>query len=115
MEDNKKSRVLDLTIKLESLMPLIDLFVQDMNDSDIELLNEVKDQLKEKISHNESGIILIHALGGDYDRTEDEIKLKTTECLLEMVQIRKDGLKKIKEANENIKKRREALAMFGIM
>lgn len=110
----KKERVLDLSIKLESLIPLVDIFVQQIDDADLELMEEVTQQLSSEISHNEAATVLITAMGGHYDSAEDEMKLKTIEHLVCIVKARKEAVIKIKEAKQKEIKRREVLSTLGI-
>lgn len=111
----KEERVLDLSHKLQSLIPLVDMFVQELKDGDLELMEEVATSIKNHISHNEGAAVLITAMGGNYDRSEDEMKLKTIEHLVGIVKARKEGIIKIKEAKESAKKRQEVLRMMGMI
>ena len=52
--------------------------------------------------------------GGDYDSTEDEMKVKTLDCLINLIKIRNEYKEKMIEKKTSIQKRKEALAMFGL-
>ena len=110
----KEERVLELSHKLESLIPLVDMFVLDIDDADLKLMEEVAQQLSSKISHNESAAVIITAMGGHYDSAADEMKLKTIEHLVCIVKAMYEAKVKIKEAKEKEIKRREVLSTLGI-
>ena len=113
-EEEKEKRVKLIADTIEHLMNQIDLFVSQMNYEDIELLLECKDTLKEKISRNESAMALIFALGGNYDSSEDEMKIETLDCLIRIIKARNKYKNKMLEEQEKMKKRNEALKMFGL-
>ena len=113
-EEEKEKRVKLIADTIEHLMNQIDLFVSQMNYEDIELLLECKDTLKEKISRNESAMALIFALGGNYDSSEDEMKIETLDCLIRIIKARNKYKNKMLEKQEKMKKRNEALKMLGL-
>ena len=85
-----------------------------MTYEDIEILIESKEALKEKISRNESAMALIFALGGDYDSSEDEMKIETLDCLIKIIRARNKYKNKVLEKQEEMKKRQETLRMLGL-
>lgn len=113
-DKEKEDRVKLIADTIEYLMQQIDLFVNQMTYEDIEILIECKYSLKEKISHNESAMALIFALGGNYDSSEDEMKIETLDCLIRIIKARNKYKDHILEEKEKIKKRQEALRMLGI-
>ena len=110
----KEKRVKLIADTIEYLMKQIDLFVNQITYEDIEILIESKEALKEKISRNESAMALIFALGGNYDSSEDEMKIETLDCLIRIIKARNKYKEKVLEEKENIKKRQEALRMLGL-
>lgn len=113
-KEEKEKRVKLIADTIEYLMKQIDLFVEQMTYEDIEILIESKDSLKEKISRNESAMALIFALGGNYDSSEDEMKIETLDCLIKIMKARNKYKEKVLEEKEKIKKRQEALRMLGL-
>lgn len=113
-KEEKEKRVKLIADTIEYLMKQIDLFVNQMTYEDIEILIESKEALKEKISRNESAMALIFALGGNYDSSEDEMKIETLDCLIKIIKARNKYKEKLLEQREQIKKRQEALRMLGL-
>ena len=113
-KEEKEKRVKLIADTIEYLMKQIDLFVNQMTFEDIEILIESKEALKEKISRNESAMALIFALGGNYDSSEDEMKIETLDCLIKIIKARNKYKNKILEEKEKMKKRQEALRMMGL-
>ena len=113
-DKEKEDRVKLIADTIDHLMKQIDLFVNQMTYEDVEILIECKDSLKEKISRNESAMALIFALGGNYDSSEDEMKIETLDCLIRIIKARNKYKNKILEEKEKIKKRQEALRMLNL-
>lgn len=113
-EEEKEKRIKLIAETIEYLMKQIDLFVNQMTYEDIEILIESKEALKEKISRNESAMALIFALGGDYDSSEDEMKIETLDCLIKIIRARNKYKNKVLEKQEEMKKRQETLRMLGL-
>lgn len=113
-KEEKEKRVKLIADTIEHLMNQIDLFVNQMTYEDIEILIESKEALKEKISRNESAMALIFALGGDYDSSEDEMKIETLDCLIKIIRARNKYKNKALEKQEEMKKRQETLRMLGL-
>ena len=110
----KEERVKLIADTIEHLMNQIDLFVNQMTYEDIEILIESKESLEEKISRNESAMALIFALGGNYDSSEDEMKIETLDCLIRIIKARNKYKNKVLEEKEKMKKRQETLREFGL-
>lgn len=113
-KEEKEKRVKLIAETIEYLMKQIDLFVNQMTYEDIEILIESKEALKEKISRNESAMALIFALGGDYDSSEDEMKIETLDCLIKIIRARNKYKNKVLEKQEKMKKRQETLRILGL-
>lgn len=114
MED-KKIKVQILADKLDNTLMLIDSFMDSLNEEDFELLKEAKDSLEEKINMNNSALPLILACGGNYDDMEDRMKIKTLDCLIDLIKARKEYKEEIIKALEAQKNRKEVLKLFGAM
>ena len=113
-KEEKEKRIKLIADTIDYLMNQIDLFVNQMTYEDIEILIESKEALKEKISRNESAMALIFALGGNYDSSEDEMKIETLDCLIRIIKARNKYKEKVLEQREQIKKKQEALKMLGL-
>ena len=113
--DNKKEKVQILADKLNGILPLLDSFMNSLNDEDFELLEESKQALKEKISTNNGAMALIYACGGTYDDTEDYMKIKTLDCLINLLKARKEYKEEKMKMIETQKNQQEVLKLFGLM
>lgn len=112
---NKKEKAQILADKLNDILPLIDGFMNSLDDEDFELLETAKDGLKDKINYGNSASVLIMALGGNYDDTEDRMKVKTLDCLIELIKTRKEYREELLEKQEKQKNKQEAIDMFKAM
>lgn len=111
MED-RKNKIQILADRIMSILPLIDGF---MEDEDFELLKEVKESLQDKINYGNSASVLIMALGGNYDDTEDRMKIKTLDCLIELVKTRREYREELLEKQKQQANRQEAINLFKAM
>ena len=114
MED-KKEKAQILADKLNNILPLIDGFMNSLNEEDYELLEESRQALKERINVNTSAMALIIACGGNYDDTEDRMKIKTLDCLIDLIKARKEYTEEKIKAQEKQKNMQEVLNIFGMM
>ena len=114
-EKDLKEKVQILADRLQSLLPLVDIFVNNISDEDFELLETAKDGLQDKINYGNSASVLIMALGGNYDDTEDRMKVKTLDCLIELIKTRKEYREELLEKQEEQKNKQEAIDMFKAM
>ena len=112
---NKKEKAQILADKLNDILPLIDGFMNSLDDEDFELLETAKDGLKDKINYGNSASVLIMALGGNYDDTEDRMKVKTLDCLIELIKTRKEYREELLKKQEKQKNKQEAIDMFKAM
>lgn len=113
--ENKKEKAQILADKLNNILPLIDGFMESLNDEDFELLEESKQALKERININTSAMPLIMACGGNYDDTEDRMKIKTLDCLIDLIKARKEFREEKIKAQNKQQNMQEVLNLFGIM
>lgn len=112
---DKKEKVQILADKLINLLPLFDSFMESLSEEDLELLDECKETLTHRINRNNGAMALIYACGGSYDDTEDCMKVKTLECIIKLLKVRKEYKEeKIKMIEKN-KKQQEVLSLFGLM
>ena len=114
MED-KKIKIQILADRLTPLLQLVDGFVESLTDEDYELLKEAKDCLQDKINYGNSASVVIMALGGNYDDTEDRMKIKTLDCLIDLLKSRKEYKEALLKQQEEQKNRQEAIEIFRAM
>lgn len=110
-----KEKTQVLADKLSLILPIIDNFMNELDDKDFELLEQSKEVLEEKINTNNSALVIINACGGDYDDTEDRMKVKTLECLIELIKVRleyRDEMLKKEKQKDN---EQEVLKLFGLL
>ncbi len=113
-EKEKKERAVLIADTIQMLLQQIDLFTAKMTKEDIEIMLESKQALENKISYNQSAMALILALGGDYDSSEDEMKIETLNCLIKIIKVRNEYKEKVIKKKEDLIKRKEILNMIGL-
>jgi len=113
-EEEKKQRAALIADTIQMLLQQIDLFTMKMTKEDIEIMLESKQALEDKISYNQSAMALICALGGDYDSSEDEMKIETLNCLIKIIKVRNEYKEKAIKKKEDLIKRKEILNMMGL-
>ena len=87
---DKKIKIQILADRLTPLLQLVDDFMESLNDEDYELIKETRNCLQDKINYGNSASVVIMALGGNYDDTEDRMKIKTLDCLIDLLKSRKE-------------------------
>lgn len=113
--EDKNAKIQILADKLMSLLPLVDEIMGSMDEEDFELLEETKKHLKDKINYGNSASVVIIALGGNYDDTEDRMKIKTLDSLIELIKVRKEYREEMLQKQEEQKNRQEAINIFKAM
>ena len=113
--EDKKIKIQILADRLTPLLQLVDGFMESLTDEDYELLKETKDCLQDKINYGNSASVVIMALGGNYNDTEDRMKVKTLDCLIELIKTRKEYREELLEKQEEQKNKQEAIDMFKAM
>ena len=113
--DNKKEKAKILADRLIALLPLIDGFMESLEDEEFELLEECKKSLREKINMSNSALPIIMACGGDYNDTEDTMKLKTLESLIELIKARKEYKDSLLEIAQEKQNNEDVLRLFGLI
>lgn len=113
--ENKKIKIQILADRLTPLLQLVDGFMESLTDEDYELLKETKDCLQDKINYGNSASVVIMALGGNYDDTEDRMKIKTLDCLIDLLKSRKEYKKALVKQQKEQKNRQEAIDVFRAM
>lgn len=114
-DDEKKRKIQAIADVIQDLLLQVDLFTQVLQKEDFAILEDAKSSLKEKISYKQSAMPLLLALGADPNTTEDEMKLKTIELLVELIKVRieyREEMIKIKESNNN---KQDAINLFKNM
>lgn len=114
-EEDEKIKIQILADKIASILPLIDGFMNNMTDEDFKLLEKAKESLQDKISYGNSASVLIMALGGNYDDTEDRMKMKTLNCLIELIKARKEYREELLEKQKEQENRQKAINIFKSM
>ena len=112
---DKKIKIQILADRLTSLLQLVDGFMESLTDEDYELLKETKDYLQDKINYGNSASVVIMALGGNYNDTEDRMKIKTLDCLIDLLNSRKEYKEALLKQQEEQKNRQEAINVFRAM
>lgn len=112
---DKKIKIQILADRLTSLLQLVDGFMESLNDEDYELIKETRNCLQDKINYGNSASVLIMALGGNYNDTEDRMKVKTLNCLIDLLKTRKEYREEILKQREKQKNKQEAIEMFKAM
>jgi hypothetical protein len=74
--------------RLKSFFAIFDGFFMDSMEAE-ELLMRTKDSLENKICRNEAAMPIITALGGLYEKSLDEAKLKEVNALADLLSARK--------------------------
>lgn len=113
--ENKKIKIQILADRLIPLLQLVDGFMESLTDEDYELLKETKDCLQDKINYGNSASVVIMALGGNYNDTEDRMKIKTLDCLIDLLNSRKEYKEALLKQQEEQKNRQEAINVFRAM
>ncbi len=113
-KEEKKKRAILIADTIQMLLNQIDVFTSQMTEEDIAIMLESKEALEEKISYNQSAMALICALGGNYDSSEDEMKIETLNCLIKIIKVRNEYKEKVKQQKADMIKRNEKLNMMGI-
>lgn len=114
-EKDLKEKVQILADRLTPLLQLVDGFMESLTDEDYELLKETKDCLQDKINYGNSASVVIMALGGNYNDTEDRMKIKTLDCLIDLLNSRKEYKEALLKQQEEQKNRQEAINVFRAM
>ena len=113
--EDKKIKIQILADRLTPLLQLVDGFMESLADEDYELPKETKDCLQDKINYGNSASVVIMALGGNYDDTEDRMKIKTLDCLIDLLKSRREYKETLLEQQEEQKNRQEAINVFRAM
>lgn len=108
----KNIKVQILADKLMALMPIIDGLMESMDSEDFELLEETREYIERKINYGNSAIPVIMALGGNYDDTEDRMKAKTLDSLIELIKVRKEYKEELLKKQDEHKKIQENINIF---
>ena len=113
--EDKKIKIQILADKLMTLLQLVDSFMENLTEEDYELLKETSDCLRDKINYGNSTSVVIMALGGNYDDTEDRMKIKTLDCLIDLLKSRKEYKEALLKQQEKQKNKQEAINIFRAM
>lgn len=114
-DEEKKQKVQAIADVIQSLLQQVDIFTQVLTKEDFEILEEAKSSLKEKISYKQSAMPLLFAIGADPDTTEDEMKLKTINLLIELIKARIEFREEMLKLQESNQKKQDAINLFRNM
>ena len=113
----KKQKAQLLADKIQPMLQLIDMFINDMSDEDFKLLKESEETLSNHISMQHSAVTLTSAFGIKTDTLEEEHKLKTLNLLIYLLEERKqykeDMLQQQLEKETLERNRKELMNIFG--
>ena len=114
---NKREHAEILADKLQPMLQMIDIFVNEITDEDIELLKESEQVLLNHINLQHSAATLTLAFGINTNTLEEEHKAKTLKILIELFKERKqfqqDIIEQQKQENIINKNRQELMNIFG--
>lgn len=116
--EEKKKKVQAIADILQSLLQQVDIFTQVLTKEDFEILEEARSELENKISYKQSAMPLLFAIGADPDTTEDEMKLKTINLLIELIKARieyKEEMLKLQEKNQRNQETMNLFKNMGIL
>ena len=113
--EDKKIKIQILADRLTPLLQLVDGLMESLTDEDYELLKETRDCLQDKINYGNSVSVVIMSLGGNYNDTEDRMKIKTLDCLIDLLNNRKEYKEALLKQQEEQKNRQEAINVFRAM
>ena len=114
----KKKKVQAIADILQNLLQQVDIFTQVLTKEDFEILEEARSELESKISYKQSAMPLLFAIGADPDTTEDEMKLKTINLLIELIKARieyKEEMLKLQEKNQRNQETMNLFKNMGIL
>ena len=115
INETDKERIQALADIIQNLLQQVDLFTIGLNENDFELLDITKKELTSRISYKQSAMPLFMAIGADSNTTEDEMKLKTLESLIELIKIRIEFKKKMVKMKEEAQSKQEVINLFRSM
>lgn len=115
VKDNKKEKAQAIADIIQQLLQQVDLFTQVLSKEDFEILDETRDALKNKITYKKSAMPLLIAIGADADTTDDEMKLKTIDKLIELIKVRIEYREEIIKIQQSNKNKQDAVNLFRSM
>lgn len=113
--NDKKIKIQLLADRLQNLLQLVDVFIDNLEDGDFELLEQTKESLINKINTNNGALPIIMAFGGTYDDTEDKAKVDTLDCLISMIKTRKELRDYLLQAEKQKENMQDVLSIFEVI
>lgn len=113
-KDKRKEKIQLIADTLGMLLQQIDTFTMNFTKEDLDIMEESKEALESKILHNMSALPLIIALGGDYDETEDKMKIATLDELISIIKARNEYKEKAIQTKKNNNRKKEILRIMGL-
>ena len=114
-DKEKQQKIQAMSDVIQNLLQQVDIFTQVLTKDDFEILEEVENTLKEKISYKQSASVLLYAIGADADTTEDEMKLKTLNLLVKLIKARIEYREEMLNMQKQNQNRQEAINLFRNM
>lgn len=117
-DEEKRKKVQSIADIIQSLLQQVDLFTQVLTKEDFEILEDARSELENKINYKQSAMSLLFAIGADPDTTEDEMKLKTINLLIELIKARieyKEEMLKLQEKNQRNQETMNLFKNMGIL
>lgn len=111
---DRQQKINELAEKITQLMMILDIQFVSFTDEEIELLEETKESLRSKISHNEAAFPMILALGGNYDGELDRLKLDSLNHLITLIKNRRELQFYLRDKRKQDFANKEILKMFGV-
>jgi len=91
MEESKKQeKVRLLADMIQMMLEYVDNMTFMLTSNDLVLLEDARSKLAEKINHNNAALPVIMALGGNYNDTEDKLKIATLDSIVLLIKSRID-------------------------
>lgn len=114
-DEEKRKKVQAIADVIQSLLQQVDIFSQVMTEADYTILDEVKETLKNQINYKQSASVIFYAIGTDPDTTEEEMKLKTLNLLIELIKTRIEYRNKKIDIQREIENKRNAINLYKSM
>lgn len=114
-EDEKKEKVQAIADVIKNLLQQVDIFSQVITKDDYSILEEVKETLKSRIQYKQSASVMFYAVGADADTTDEEMKLKTMNLLIELIKTRIEYREKMIELQKEKENKQNAIDLFKSM
>lgn len=114
-EEEKKRKAQAIADVLKDLVQQVDIFSQVITKDDYSILEEVRETLKSRIEYKQSASVMFYAVGADADTTDEEMKLKTMNLLIELIKTRMEYREKMMQLQKEKENKQNAIDLFKSM